>query len=458
MFQRSSGILLHPTSLPGPHGIGELGPDAYAFVDYLERAGQHVWQVLPLAPTGFGDSPYQSFSAFAGNALLISLDSLEKEGLLEALRPPHFPEERVDYGAVIEWKTAVLGSVWRRFQARGGASGKAELEKFRAREAWWLEDFTRFMEHKQSRDPGETAFLQWIFYRQWCELKEYANGKDIRIMGDLPIYVAGDSADVWAHPELFQMDKLSGVPPDYFSETGQLWGNPIYNWEALKAGGYRWWIERFRATLRQFDYIRLDHFRGFEAYWEVRAPAQNAIQGRWVKGPGAELFRILQKALGPLPVVAENLGVITPEVEAIRDEFGFPGMAVLQFAFGADPQAPSFRPHNFPRNLVAYTGTHDNDTTRGWWEGSSTPGERSFGARYLAIDGREPNWAFIRALMASVADLVLFPLQDVLGLGAEARMNVPATTEGNWVWRFRRGALTEESAARLRELGELYER
>lgn len=457
LFPRSSGILLHPTSLPGPHGIGELGPEAYEFVDFLANAGQSIWQVLPLGPTGFGDSPYQSFSAFAGNPLLISLEALRERGLPAVKDVPHFPEDQVDFGRVIEWKSRVFAEAWQHFDADASPGQRARFEKFRRREAWWLNDFTGFMSTK-GRDPGETAFLQWIFFDQWSALKTYANDRGIRILGDVPIYVAGDSADVWAHPEMFQPDKLAGVPPDYFSPTGQLWGNPLYRWDVIAASGYRWWIDRLRATLRLFDYIRLDHFRGFEAYWEVRAPAVNAVDGQWVKGPGAELLRAVSKALGRLPIVAENLGVITPEVEAIRHEFGLPGMAILQFAFGDDPQGPSFRPHNYPRNLVAYTGTHDNDTTVGWWTRSSTANERDVASRYLHTHGHDVHWVFIRALMASVADVVLFPLQDVLGLGSEARMNLPATSEGNWRWRVRRDALTPEAAARLRDLGELYGR
>jgi 4-alpha-glucanotransferase len=317
-------------------------------------------------------------------------------------------------------------------------------------------------------------FLQFAFFEQWRELREYARARKVRIMGDLPIYVSHDSADVWAHRQYFQLDQqgnptvVSGVPPDYFSETGQLWGNPIYRWDVLARDGYGWWLDRFRAAFEMVDMIRLDHFRGFEAHWEIPASEQTAVNGRWVKGPGAALFRAAQSALGELPLVAENLGVITPEVEAIRHEFEFPGMAVLQFAFGTDAQAPTFRPHNYPRDVVAYTGTHDSDTTVGWWSskgrGESTRSdadirrERDFAMRYLNTDGREIQWVFIRTLLASVADTVLFPLQDVLGLGTEARMNLPATLGGNWRWRNRAGALKPEIAKRLRDLTELYER
>jgi 4-alpha-glucanotransferase len=496
-FPRSSGILLHPTSLPGPFGIGDLGAEARRFVDFLAAAGQTLWQVLPLGPTGFGDSPYQCFSARAGNPLLISLEHLVELGCLDgsALQSaPAFPDDRVDFERLIPWKTALLESA---------AQSRPGFEDFYEANAHWLDDFALFMALKEhhhgvewtrwepgarDRDPKALAqwreqlakpvaaqkFLQFVFFEQWRELREYARERGVRIMGDLPIYVAHDSADVWANPQYFQLDAhgkpivVAGVPPDYFSQTGQLWGNPIYRWDALAAGGYRWWLDRFRAAFEMVDMTRLDHFRGFEAYWEIPASEPTAVHGRWVKGPGAALFRTAQSALGELPLVAENLGVITPEVEAIRDEFGFPGMAVLQFAFGTDAQAPTFRPHNYPREVVAYTCTHDCDTTVGWWSskgrGESTRSdddirrERDFTMRYLNTDGREIHWVFIRTLLASVADTVLIPLQDVLGLGTEARMNLPATLGGNWRWRYRAGALKPELAERLGELTELYER
>jgi 4-alpha-glucanotransferase len=500
---RLSGILLHPTSLPGRFGIGDLGPEAHRFAEFLAEAGQRIWQVLPLGPTGYGDSPYQLFSAFAGNAMLLSPERLAEEGLLTAAEleaVPAFPCDFVDYGRVIPYKWSLL----RQAYSRLGAEQRAALAGFRERHAAWLEDFALFMALKEThpeakvwsdwepglvgRDPqtlsrwkerlaGEIefhAYVQFEFFRQWEALRRHAAGLGVRMMGDLPIYVAHDSADVWAHADLFRLDTngrplaVAGVPPDYFSATGQLWGNPIYRWDHLAASGYAWWIERLRATLALVDMIRLDHFRGFEAYWEVPAGERTATNGRWVKGPGADLFRVLARELGELPIVAENLGVITPEVEAIRKEFGFPGMAILQFAFGKDPQAPSFKPHNYPRDVVAYTGTHDNDTTIGWWSsegaGDSTRTledvevERAFARRYLATDGREMNWVLIRTLMASVAGMVLFPLQDVLGLGSEARMNTPATPSGNWRWRFRAETLTPQIARRLAELSVTYDR
>jgi 4-alpha-glucanotransferase len=496
-FPRSSGILLHPTSLPGPYGIGDLGAEARRFADFLAAAGQKVWQVLPLGPTGYGESPYQCFSASAGNPVLISIDWLIEKGWLDKTalgKAPKLSDDRVDFESVIPWKTALIEKAAQR------GSG---YESFAQENQRWLDDYALFMALKEAhhgaswtqwdpgardRDPkaldkwrkqlaGPVAaqkFIQYVFFEQWRELREYCRERGVRIMGDLPIYVAHDSADVWVHRQYFHLDQhgnataVSGVPPDYFSKTGQLWGNPTYRWEELARDGFSWWLDRFRATFAMVDMIRLDHFRGFEAYWEVPASESTAINGRWVKAPGSELFRAVQSALGELPLVAENLGVITPEVEAIRHEFGYPGMSILQFGFGTDPQAPTFRPHNYPHEVVAYTGTHDSDTTVGWWtsqgRGESTRSpeeierEREFAKKYLNTDGREIHWAFIRALEASVADTVLIPLQDVLGLGTEARMNQPATSSGNWRWRYRREMLTPEITARLRELAVLYER
>jgi 4-alpha-glucanotransferase len=493
-FPRSSGILLHPTSLPGVHGIGDLGPDARKFVDFLAAAGQKVWQVLPLNPTGYGESPYQCYSANAGNPLFIHVDAAAAE---------HLPSDCVDYERVVPYKAELLEETARRFFAAPPAPERTRFEEFCHSQAPWLDDFALFMALKKAhggvawsrwgfgardRDPDAISrwrdrlrseiatqrYLQFVFFEQWSALRDYAHNRDVRIMGDLPIYVAHDSADVWAQRSYFRLDDrgepevVAGVPPDYFSATGQLWGNPIYDWKELARDGYRWWIGRFRAALEMVDMIRLDHFRGFEGYWEVPAGEPTAENGRWVKGPGGELFEAVQEVLGELPLVAENLGVITPEVEAIRERFGFPGMSILQFAFGSDPQGPSFRPHNYPRNLVAYTGTHDCDTTVGWWtsrgEGDSTrtadeiQRERAFCRQYLNTDGREIHWDFIRALEASVADTVLIPLQDVLGFGSAARMNQPATVGKNWRWRYRPEMLTERLAERLRKVTETYDR
>jgi 4-alpha-glucanotransferase len=506
-FPRCSGILLHVTSLPSRFGIGDLGPSAYKFADFLCVAGQKIWQVLPLNPTGYGDSPYQCFSAFAGNPMLLSLDCLRDAGTLQAadlVEIPSFPETSVEYGAVIEFKSKILRRAAENFFAGASRADHSAFDNFCERNAAWLEDYALFMALKDEHGgqtwtlwdarfrrhdpealrekvhelaPKLNAFKYWQFefFRQWDALKTYCRERDIRLMGDVPIYVAHDSADVWAHPELFHLDDqgsptaVAGVPPDYFSATGQLWGNPIYRWDVLAADGYHWWIERFRATLAMFEMVRLDHFRGFEAYWEIPARSKTAEHGKWVQGPGAELLSALQNAFGQLPIVAENLGVITPEVEGLRHQFDLPGMALLQFAFGNDPQGPSFRPHNYVRDLVAYTGGHDNDTTVGWWSSSGasdsirTPEdvrkEHEFAQAYLGLhEGDEINWALIRAVLASVANVAIIPLQDVLGLGTEARMNLPGTVKGNWKWRYRDGVLTDALTIRLRSLTTMYDR
>jgi 4-alpha-glucanotransferase len=499
--QRAAGILLHPTSLPGPHGIGELGPEATAFLDFLKETGQGVWQVLPLGPTGYGDSPYQCFSAFAGNPLLVSLDCLRDEGLVSAAdlrKGPAFPEGEVDFGPVIEFKLPLLSRAFAAFERKAEAKRRGAFEGFVGGHAAWLHDFALFMALKRanggaawsawdralaSRDEEalararreleheirEVEFEQWIFFEQWADVRRQAHARGIRIMGDIPIFVAHDSADVWAHPDLFHLAAdgrpsfQAGVPPDYFSATGQLWGNPLYRWDALARTGYAWWIDRFRAVLALVDLVRLDHFRGFEAFWEVPGDAETAIAGRWVKGPGAALFEALRDALGDLPIVAENLGVITAEVEALREGFGFPGMAILQFAFGSDAQANDFLPHNYPRNKVVYTGTHDNDTVVGWWTagvGNSTRTaadvvkERERALAYCGGDGSEIHWDFVRTLFVSVADTAIVPLQDVLGAGSSARMNLPGRSQGNWRWRFAASALTPEIRKRLRAITE----
>lgn len=505
-FPRCSGILLHITSLPARFGIGDMGACAYEFADFLAAAGQKLWQVLPLNPTGYGDSPYQCFSAFAGNPLLLSLERLRDAGTLQAsdlARAPAFPEDWVDYGTVIEFKLGVLRRAAQVFLADGSRADRAAFERFCENAGAWLEDYALFMALKDQhrgamwtswdaplrrRDP--LALIEWSrklapelkafkywqfeFFRQWEQLKSYCQGRSLHFMGDVPIYVAHDSADVWAHPELFQLDDqgapavISGVPPDYFSATGQLWGNPIYRWDVSAASNHKWWIERFRASLSLFDMVRLDHFRGFESYWEVAAGETTAIHGHWTKGPGEEFLSALQNAVGGLPIVAENLGVITPAVENLREQFGLPGMSLLQFAFGTDPQGPSFRPHNYSRDLVAYTGGHDNDTTVGWWTsgaGDSTRTaedvrkERDLARAYLSFqDDAEIPWVMIRAVLASIADIAIIPLQDVLGLGTEARMNLPGRVSGNWKWRYLSGALTNDLSARLRSLTTLYDR
>jgi len=463
--------------------------------------------MLPLGPTGYGDSPYQCFSAFAGNPVLISLVRLIDEGLLataEIADLPNFSRDAVEYEAINRFKAEKLLLVCERFGDAATSEHSRRFEQFKEKERVWLRDYALFRALKDkfggqawpkwdqelvSRKPSalqrvenelatEIAahmLLQFFFFEQWKALKDYCHERSIRLMGDLPIYVAHDSADVWAHPEYFCLDrngnaeKVAGVPPDYFSATGQLWGNPIYRWERMASDGYTWWIERFRAAFRMFDLLRVDHFRGFEAYWEVPGGERTAQNGRWVNGPGADLFSSVEAALGRLPILAENLGVITPGVEAIRERFGFPGMAILQFAFGNDPQGPSFRPHNYPRNLVAYTGTHDNDTVVGWWTSKAGQGsirseediqtEREFTSRYLHLDHHEQiQWVFIRTLMQSVADTVIFPVQDILGIGAEGRMNTPGTATGNWRWRMPGELLNETIAERLHNMAQLYDR
>jgi 4-alpha-glucanotransferase len=499
--QRAAGILLHPTSLPGPHGIGELGPEATAFLDFLNETGQRLWQVLPLGPTGYGDSPYQCFSAFAGNPLLVSLDLLRDQGLLSAAdlkSAAHLPEREVDYGPLIEIKRALLAKAFAAFERKAEAKRREALLGFVKGNAAWLGEFALFMALKRAhggaawstweralvnretealgkarrdlaREIREVEFEQWLFFEQWADVRRQARARGIRIMGDIPIFVAHDSADVWANPGIFHLAAdgrpsfQAGVPPDYFSATGQLWGNPLYRWDALARTGYAWWIDRFRAVLALVDRVRLDHFRGFEACWEVAGDAETAVDGQWVKGPGAPFFEALRAALGELPIVAEDLGVITPEVEALRDGFGFPGMAILQFAFGSDPQGNGFLPHNFTQNEVVYTGTHDNDTIVGWWTGgvgdstrtaAEVETEHARALAYVGGDGRGIHWDFIRTLLVSVADTAIVPLQDVLGAGSSARMNLPGRGHGNWRWRYAGSDLTPEIRKRLRAITE----
>ena len=503
--ERRSGVLLHPTSLPGPFGIGDLGPSARAFADFLGEAGQRVWQVLPLGPTGYGDSPYQSLGALAGNPLLVSPELLAEDGLLTPLELAQAHVEGggpVDYGAVIPRRQALLRHVADRLAGRGSPGWLRELELFRAEREAWLPNLALFLAIKdahrgapwtawepalRNREPRALAkaekqlragveaevLAQFLFDRQWRALRAHGHARGVELMGDLPIYLAHDSAEVWARRELFQLDEhgapiaVAGVPPDYFSATGQRWGNPLYRWEDRFEECAGLFTERARATLAWVDELRLDHFRGFEAYWAIPASAPTAEDGAWRPGPGAAIFDRLRRDLGRLPFVAENLGVITPPVEALRREFGLPGMAILQFAFGTDPQAPGFRPHRYQRDLVAYSGTHDNDTVAGWWasqggDSTRTPAdvaeEKALARRYLGTDGRDMPWAMLRALQASVAGTVIAPMQDLLGLGSEARMNLPGTAAGNWRWRLQEGQLTPALAARLGDLSGLFDR
>ncbi len=497
-MHRTSGILLHPTSLPGPYGIGDLGSSAYAFVDFLQAAGQGLWQVLPLGPTGYGDSPYQCFSAFAGNPLLISPDLLAQEGWLDEadLECAGCAGGRVDFGRVTGWKQDILAKAHASFEQRADASAREEFAGFCQTHRNWLEDYAAYRalkaQHDQRpwtdwsqqfalRDPVALAdwreqneselakqrFIQFLFFRQWQALRGYANARGIRLIGDVPIFVAHDSSEVWTHPAWFELDErghptvVAGVPPDYFSETGQRWGNPLYRWDLLKADGYRFWVDRLRGVLDLVDLVRIDHFRGFAGYWEIPASEPTAVNGRWLDGPGMDLFRTLSEVLGPdLPLIAEDLGVITDDVEALRDDLGLPGMAILQFAFGLEEDGFSrnaYLPHNYQSNLVTYTGTHDNDTTHGWWSEQDEALRHNL-RLYLNTDAADVSWDLMRAALASVACYAVFPLQDLLSLGGEARMNRPGREEGNWTWRFDDGVLTAELAERLRGLSRLYGR
>ena len=494
-FPRASGILLHPTSFPSAFGIGDLGAGAFSFLDFMVESGQHIWQVMPLGPTGYGDSPYQCFSAFAGNPLLVSPELLVAEGYLapqDIADKPAFPNDRVDYGPVIQYKAMLLDRAFARFQAHGTAEQRDRFDAFCRANAGWLDDFALFMALKKhhggavwnnwdleiatrrpeavARWSGELAepmrremVLQFLFFQQWLAVKAYANERGIRIIGDIPIFVAYDSVDAWANPDLFHFDPqgrsthVAGVPPDYFSPTGQLWGNPLYRWDRMAERGYSWWVERFRMMLTMVDLVRLDHFRGFQAYWEVPASEPTAINGRWVEGPGPALFQAVQRALGAdLPIIAEDLGIITPKVDALRLGFGLPGMKVLQFAFGGGPHH-KYLPHTYEPNCVVYTGTHDNDTSIGWFATRGAK-ERALVQRYLARDGQDIAWDLMRLASGSVADTAIAPLQDILRLGSEARMNTPGQPGGNWSWRYRPEALTPELAWHLCEMAHLYGR
>ena len=493
---RASGILLHPTCFPSQFGIGDLGKEAYRFIDFLQESGQRYWQVLPLGPTGYGNSPYMSYSAMAGNPMLISPEKLREEGLLQEedfANLPLFPVEKVDYQQVIASKIPLLKKSCANFKAHATPEQERAFADFCQTKAYWLDDYALFMALKDAQESPnwytwepEIArrkpeamdaarlllggaifyhkFTQYEFFRQWSELKQYANERGIYIIGDIPIYVAHDSADVWAHPEIFCLDKqtgeaklMAGVPPDYFSSTGQLWGNPVYDWETLQKQDFNWWVQRFEAMLDYVDIIRIDHFRGFEAFWAVPKGEKTAINGKWIKAPGEQLFETIKRKLGKLPVLAEDLGTITPEVEALRDKFEFPGMKVLQFAFGSDANNP-YLPFNYQRNAVVYTGTHDNDTTVGWFHQASDWEKQNLLLYLGSFSPDGIHWDFIRLALSSVANLAIIPLQDLLGLGTEARMNFPSKAEGNWEWRYKAQALSEELAKKLKTLTTLYGR
>ncbi|MBT8166321.1 MAG: 4-alpha-glucanotransferase [Acidimicrobiia bacterium] len=491
---RNGGILLHPTSLPGPYGIGDLGPGAHRWIEFLDRAGCGMWQVLPLGPTGYGDSPYQTFSAVAGNPYLISPEGMVGDGLLDAVDPPDFPENRVDYGAVIPWKRELLAEAFERMLGWPPDHPiRSEFAAFRRANRDWLPGYTTFIALKETHDlvswaewPAEyrdrepeairtaeheladrrdrVAFEQFVFFRQWERVRVDAHQRGIQIIGDIPIFVAHDSADVWANRHLFSIDGegqpsvVAGVPPDYFSETGQLWGNPLYRWSAHRRDGYQWWIKRVRATLDLVDIVRLDHFRGFYDYWEIPGDAETAIEGRWRRGPGGGLLGALRRELGELPLIAEDLGGdMGPGVARLRERFGLPGMKVTQFAFGSGPDH-EFLPHNYDSaNWVAYTGTHDNDTVQAWLNGAADY-EREYALRYAAATPEDFHWALLRLTWSSIARIAVAPLQDFLGLGEEGRMNVPSVLGGNWQWRAPAALVDDALADQIRSLNETYGR
>lgn len=490
--ERAAGVILHPTSLPGPHGIGDLGPEAHRWVDLLGDTGTGLWQVLPLGPTGYADSPYACFSSFAGNVNLVSPDLLAEEGLIDHPERPGFPDGHVDYGPVIEWKHHLLTRAHERFLAgAGGTELRQAFEAFRVESESWLPDFCLFMALKghhggrswvewdpelRARDAGAlraaatayaaaievAAFGQFLFYRQWRSLRAHAASRKVRIIGDVPFFVAGDSADVWSRQELFELRSdgnprlVAGVPPDYFSDTGQLWGNPQYRWSAHRDEGYQWWADRLTAAFGLCDIVRIDHFRAFADYWEIPGDAPTAKVGRWRRGPGAAFFDIMRTKLGALPIIAEDLGDLSPLVPRLLDKVGFPGMAILQFAWYGGDDDP-FLPHNYVHNLVAYTGTHDNDTTLGWWRWADEA-ERERARAYLGATDTDPVGAFLEALWASVAMFSIVPIQDMLRLGAEARMNEPGTTSGNWQWRALPGQIDDAVADDLADLNERHDR
>lgn len=487
-FPRSCGTLVHPTSFPGKYGIGDFGYEAREFINFLEQTNQTIWQVLPLTPTGYGNSPYASYSAFAGNAYLISPDILVEKGLLtksEAEKAALPSRLEVDYEGAFQQKDVLYKLACDRFYKNLDSVEEKKFKAFKKENKHWLDDYTLFMacgkhhgmqpwntwekeiaqrkpealkkfRKKYSADIKLLNWQQYEFYNQWMALKQYANTKNIRVVGDIPIFVDHNSSDVWANPEYFAVDELgnrtlvAGVPPDYFSETGQLWGNPQYNWKVLEKDDFSWWVKRFKHMFTQCDAIRVDHFRGFDAYWEVKADEKTAINGRWVDGPGEKLFDTILKECGELPIIAEDLGFVTEGVEQLRDKYAFPGMKIIQFAFDAD-SANSFLPHNYPQNCVAYSGTHDNDTSIGWY--NQAPEKEKHHARvYTKSDGNEINWEFIRLAMLSVADQAIFPLQDLMNLGGEHRMNFPGTSAGNWLWRYTTEMLHQVDSNRITDL------
>jgi 4-alpha-glucanotransferase len=497
MSDRGSGILLHLTSLPSAYGIGDIGPAAYRFADFLAESGQSYWQILPLMPTITiqGNSPYSSTSAFACNPLLVSPDLMVEQGYLpraDAEHLPRLPQDRVDYPAAIELKTRLLDAAYEHFSR---TQDRGEFDGFCSQNSHWLEDFVLFtvlkrrfegrvwsewpVELRDRHPDAMTAartelageidkqrFIQFLFYKQWFALKEYCNQKGIQIIGDIPIYVSYDSADAWSDPQIFKLDDskqliyMAGVPPDYFSRTGQLWGNPVYNWDVCKGTGFKWWLRRMEHTLSLYDIVRIDHLRGLVAYWEVPAGEKTAIKGRWVEVPSRAFFDTMLGRFPDFPIIAEDLGVITPDVRELMNHYGFPGMKVLLFAFNEDNPEHPYLPHTYEPNCVVYTGTHDNDTVRGWYEHGARPEDRARLARYVGheVDADSANREFLKLAMESVAERAILPMQDVLGLGSEARMNTPATLNGNWAWRLLPDQPTPDITQRLREMTEIYGR
>lgn len=495
-YNRTAGILLHPTSLPSKYGIGVLGEECFRFIDFLEAAGQTLWQVFPLGPTGFGDSPYQCLSAFAGNFLLICPDELIKLGLLtreDISNAPVPQDNKINYGQTIEFKKNILKKSFVHFLKAEKKFGE-QFESFCAKNKLWLDDFSLFAAAKDYHNGSQWTdwdheiklrtknamakwrnklsdeikfhkFIQFIFFYQWKRVKDYANNKNIKIIGDIPIFISFDSADLWANRKLFHIDSngnllyCAGVPPDYFSPTGQRWGNPLYDWKEMAKNDYLWWRKRLSTSLEMYDICRIDHFRGFEAYWQIPADAPTAETGKWIKGPADKFFKTILNYLGDIPIIAEDLGVITKEVDALRDKFGFPGMKVFQFAFGPGMQR-LFLPHNMERNCVVYTGTHDNDTTRSFFENAKNENRSIYehAAKYLNYWGDDICFELIRLAYSSVANMVIIPMQDALNLGAEARMNFPGTIGNNWSWRFNWQMIPDNLADRLKELSLIYER
>lgn len=490
MKKRASGILLHPTSLAGKYGMGALGNEAKAFIDFLHLAKQTYWQILPLGPTGYGDSPYQCFSSNAGNPYLIDIDTLVNDGLITADDIPELvvaDDTRIDYGLVIDHKMGILKTAKNNFKPEGNN----EYTFFLQANAHWLNDYALFMALKEKFDKRpwyewendyrlrnqsvllkETLalkvsiefqqFIQYVFFKQWKDIKNYANSKGVQIIGDIPIYVAMDSSDTWCNPELFQFDNnknpvvVGGCPPDYFSETGQLWGNPIFNYHKMEEDGFAWWINRIRASLALYDYVRVDHFRGFSGYWSIPYGEPTAVNGKWVDGPGKKLFYAIKNALGDIPIIAEDLGLITPDVTELRDHFNLPGMKILQFAFDS-AESNDYIPHNYIKNCVVYTGTHDNDTVLGWYEKAKEADQKYF-LEYIHSDGSDICKDLIRVAWASVANTAIIPMQDLLRLGGDARMNLPGTTVNNWLWRMKSDDLKTELAEELAALTKLYDR